>query len=58
MTGREKLATPGGGLTRQGRRRIAPGRADGLTYAEIARGLDRPTSTITREAMRDGEPSA
>jgi IS30 family transposase len=39
----------GGGLTRQDRRQIALGPAEGLAYAEIARGLDRPTSTIARE---------
>lgn len=34
------------------------GLADGLAYAEIARRLDRPTSTITREVMRNGGPTA
>ena len=38
---------PGGRLTQQERQQIASGLADGLAYAEIARGLDRPTSTIT-----------
>ncbi|WP_285635790.1 helix-turn-helix domain-containing protein [Lentzea sp. NBRC 102530] len=47
---------PGGRLTQQERRQIAVGLADGLAYAEIARGLDRPTSTITREVMRNGGP--
>ncbi|MFB7657173.1 MarR family transcriptional regulator [Streptomyces sp. NPDC056128] len=32
--------------------------ADGLAYAEIARRLDRPTSTVTREVMRNGGPTA
>ena len=32
--------------------------ADSLAYAEIARRLDRPTSTITREVMRNGGPTA
>lgn len=41
---------PGGGLTRQERRQIALGPADRLAYAEIARRLDRPTSTITRDS--------
>lgn len=45
---------PGGRLTQQERRRIASGLADGLSYAEIARRLDRPTSTVTREVARNG----
>ncbi|MET7369105.1 helix-turn-helix domain-containing protein [Streptomyces sp. NPDC005566] len=49
---------PGGRLTQQERQQIALGLADGLAYAEIARGLDRPTSTITREVMRNGGPAA
>ncbi|MDY0812592.1 helix-turn-helix domain-containing protein [Kitasatospora purpeofusca] len=49
---------PGGRLTQQERRRIALGLAEGLSYAEIARRLDRPTSTITREVMRNGGPNA
>ncbi|MFE0805312.1 helix-turn-helix domain-containing protein [Streptomyces sp. NPDC058812] len=49
---------PGGRLTQQERQRIALGLADGLAYAEIARRLDRPTSTITREVMRNGGPTA
>src|SRR4051812_21651197 len=49
---------PGGRLTQQERQRIALGLADGLAYAEIARGLDRPTSTVTREVMRNGGPTA
>ena len=48
---------PGGRLTQQERRQIALGLADGLAYAEIARGLDRPTSTVTREVMRNGGPT-
>ncbi|HEY9330749.1 MAG TPA: helix-turn-helix domain-containing protein [Streptomyces sp.] len=47
---------PGGRLTQQERQQIALGLADGLPYAEIARRLDRPTSTITREVMRNGGP--
>ncbi|MBE1877413.1 helix-turn-helix domain-containing protein [Myceligenerans pegani] len=47
---------PGGRLTEQERRQIASGLADDLPYAEIARRLDRPTSTITREVMRNGGP--
>lgn len=49
---------PGGRLTPQERQQIASGLADGLAYAEIARGLDRPTSTVTREVMRNGGPNA
>lgn len=48
---------PGGRLTQQERRQIASGLADELAYAEIARRLDRPTSTITREVMRNGGPT-
>ncbi|MFI1890320.1 GbsR/MarR family transcriptional regulator [Streptomyces jumonjinensis] len=47
---------PGGRLTQQDRQRIATGLADGLSYAEIARRLDRPTSTISREIGRNGGP--
>ncbi|WP_069773810.1 helix-turn-helix domain-containing protein [Streptomyces sp. LUP30] len=49
---------PGGRLTQQERQQIALGLADGLAYAEIARRLDRPTSTITREVMRNGGPAS
>jgi len=49
---------PGGRLTQQERQQIALGLADGLAYAEIARRLARPTSTITREVMRNGGPTA
>ncbi|MFI6900523.1 helix-turn-helix domain-containing protein [Nonomuraea sp. NPDC050394] len=49
---------PGGRLTQQDRQEIALGLADGLAYAEIARRLDRPTSTITREVLRNGGPTA
>jgi DNA-binding transcriptional regulator GbsR (MarR family) len=49
---------PGGRLTQPERQQIALGLGDGLAYAEIARRLDRPTSTITREVMRNGGPTA
>jgi IS30 family transposase len=49
---------PGGRLTQAERQQIALGLADSLAYAEIARRLDRPTSTITREVMRNGGPTA
>ncbi|GAA0450417.1 GbsR/MarR family transcriptional regulator [Streptomyces olivaceiscleroticus] len=48
---------PGGRLTQQERQQIALGLADDLSYAEIARRLDRPTSTVTREVMRNGGPT-
>ncbi|MFB4267106.1 helix-turn-helix domain-containing protein [Nonomuraea sp. GTA35] len=47
---------PGGRLTQQDRHRIAAGLAEGLPYAEIARRLDRSTSTISREIGRNGGP--
>jgi DNA-binding transcriptional regulator GbsR (MarR family) len=53
----KEIAMPGGRLTQQERQQIASGLADGLAYAEIARGLHRPTSTITREVMRNGGPT-
>jgi DNA-binding transcriptional regulator YhcF (GntR family) len=54
----KETAMPGGRLTQQERQQIALGLADGLAYAEIARRLDRPTSTVTREVMRNGGPTA
>ncbi|MGK5637054.1 helix-turn-helix domain-containing protein [Streptomyces sp. URMC 126] len=45
---------PGSRLTHQDRRLIAAGLAEGLGYAEIARRLERPTSTVTREVTRNG----
>ena len=54
----KETALPGGRLTQQERQQIALGLADGLAYAEIARRLDRPTSTVTREVMRNGGPTA
>ncbi|MER7990604.1 helix-turn-helix domain-containing protein [Streptomyces noursei] len=48
---------PGGRLTQQERQQIARGLADDLAYAEIARRLGRPTSTVTREVMRNGGPT-
>ncbi|MEU7002983.1 MarR family transcriptional regulator [Nonomuraea sp. NPDC046570] len=44
-------------MTQQDRQRIAAGLAGGLSYAEIARRLDRPTTTITREVARNGGPA-
>ncbi|MEV4250499.1 helix-turn-helix domain-containing protein [Streptosporangium canum] len=43
-------------MTQQDRERIASGLADKLSYGEIARRIDRPTSTITREIARNGGP--
>ncbi|GAA2379334.1 helix-turn-helix domain-containing protein [Nonomuraea africana] len=43
-------------MTQQDRERIAAGLADKLSYGEIARRLERPTSTITREIARNGGP--
>lgn len=45
---------PGARLTRRDRRAIATGLASGLGYAEIARGLARPISTVSREVTRNG----
>jgi DNA-binding transcriptional ArsR family regulator len=47
---------PGGRLTSEHRQHIASGLAGGLGYAEIARRLGRPTSTISREVARNGGP--
>jgi DNA-binding transcriptional ArsR family regulator len=48
---------PGGRLSYQDRGAIAAGIAAGLSQAEIARRLNRPTSTISREVARNGGPS-
>ncbi|MBW4716597.1 GbsR/MarR family transcriptional regulator [Saccharothrix obliqua] len=48
---------PGERLTQQDRRQIAAGLRDGLTYAAIGRRIGRPTSTVTREVMRNGGPN-
>ncbi|MEV0780065.1 helix-turn-helix domain-containing protein, partial [Streptomyces sp. NPDC050428] len=45
---------PGGRLTAEDRRDIGAGLAGGLGYAEIARRLGRPTSTVSREVARNG----
>ncbi|MDG4858933.1 MarR family transcriptional regulator [Streptomyces sp. T-3] len=47
---------PGDRLTDEDRRHIASGLAEGLGYAEIARQLSRPTSTVSREVARNGGP--
>ncbi|MFI6291180.1 helix-turn-helix domain-containing protein [Nonomuraea sp. NPDC050790] len=49
---------PGGRLTHEERQQIAACVADGLGYAEIARRLGRPTSTVSREVARNGGPAA
>ncbi|GAA1952291.1 MarR family transcriptional regulator [Kitasatospora viridis] len=45
---------PPGRLTQQERQQIAAGLTDRLSFAEIARRLDRPTSTVSREVARNG----
>jgi DNA-binding IclR family transcriptional regulator len=47
---------PGGRLTHQDRQHIASALAEGFGYAEIARRLGRPTSTISREVARNRGP--
>ncbi|AGP61487.1 GbsR/MarR family transcriptional regulator [Streptomyces rapamycinicus] len=47
---------PGDRLTLQDRQQIAAGLREGLTYAAIGRRIGRPTSTVTREVMRNGGP--
>jgi len=47
---------PGGRLTDEDRLQIASGLSAGLGYAEIARRLGRPTSTISREVGRNDGP--
>jgi DNA-binding MarR family transcriptional regulator len=54
MTGGEPM--PGARLTHEDRQQIARWLADGQGYAEIARRLGRPTSTISREVARNGDP--
>ncbi|MFF7940810.1 helix-turn-helix domain-containing protein [Nocardia gamkensis] len=53
----EDQAMPGGRLTHEDRQQIASGLAHGLGYAEIARRLGRPTSTVSREVLRNGGPN-
>lgn len=43
-------------MTAADREQIAAGLAAGLEYAEIARRLNRPTSTVTREVARNSGP--
>ena len=47
---------PTGRLTHQNRQYIAAKLAEGTAYAEIARHLAKPTSTISREVNRNGGP--
>lgn len=47
---------PGDRLALQDRRQIATGLREGLTYAAIGRRIGRPTSTVTREVVRNGGP--
>lgn len=48
---------PTGRLTHHDRQLIARGLAEGLGYAEIARQLGRPTSTVSREVARNRGPN-
>lgn len=43
-------------LTLQDRQQIAAGLREELTYAAIGRRIGRPTSTVTREVLRNGGP--
>ncbi|MEU6728077.1 helix-turn-helix domain-containing protein [Nonomuraea wenchangensis] len=47
---------PKGHLSYEDRRTIAEGLLNGLSYAEIARRLGRPRSTVGREIARNGGP--
>ncbi|WP_433578597.1 helix-turn-helix domain-containing protein [Nocardia brasiliensis] len=47
---------PGGRLTLHERECIADGLSAGLGYTQIARRLERPSSTISREVNRNGGP--
>ncbi|MGW1276253.1 MarR family transcriptional regulator [Streptomyces tsukubensis] len=49
---------PGGRLTEDERRSIAGWLSEGIGYAEAARRLGRPTSTVSREVARNGGPGA
>ncbi|GAB2575333.1 hypothetical protein GCM10027269_34540 [Kribbella endophytica] len=53
---RKETRMPGDRLSQDERHAIGVGLADGLGYAEIARRLDRPTSTVSREVTRNGGP--
>ncbi|MER6912084.1 MarR family transcriptional regulator [Streptomyces sp. NPDC000594] len=47
---------PGGRLTQEERSSIGGWLGEGIGYAEIARRLGRPTSTVSREVARNGGP--
>ncbi|MFD5553153.1 helix-turn-helix domain-containing protein [Streptomyces sp. NPDC127068] len=47
---------PGGRLSQEERRAIGAGLGEGLGFAEIARRLGRPTSTVSREVARNSGP--
>src|SRR5512142_1860021 len=47
---------PGARLSHQDRQHIAAGLVEGRGYAEIARRLRRPVSTVSREVIRNGGP--
>ncbi|SNT52904.1 helix-turn-helix domain-containing protein [Actinacidiphila glaucinigra] len=48
---------PGRRLTSADRQKIAAGLAQHLSYADIARRLNRPASTVSREVARNGGPA-
>ncbi|MGW5114346.1 helix-turn-helix domain-containing protein [Streptomyces noursei] len=48
---------PGRRLTKADRQQIAAGLAQRLSYADIARRLNRPASTVSREVARNGGPA-
>lgn len=50
------IQVPGGRLSQEDRYAIASALTGGSSYAEIARTLSRPTSTISREVQRNGGP--
>lgn len=52
----EPTGMPGRRLTSADRQWIAQGLAQGLDYADIARRVGRPTSTVSREVARNGGP--
>ncbi|GAA4920050.1 helix-turn-helix protein [Stackebrandtia albiflava] len=49
---------PGRRLTHEDRRNIEAWLDEGLGFAEMGRRLGRPTSTVSREVMRNGSPGA
>jgi hypothetical protein len=56
VNARKGAPVPGSRLTAEERSRIEGWLREGLGYAEIGRRLGRPTSTVSREVMRNGVP--